>query len=224
MLRRSIAGTDSACVLVSQRQGNIKIDQDDISVRPAHNIGRFDISMKITDSSVSARKRVKVMQGREDLNRDPDHIRLRKDHSVPQRSVQTVALNIVHCCIGDTIFDKIIVYPGDIRMIQILQDMKTGAEYALAGGVLTRLDVEAQTPVAVPEEGAQEPATVVSRKDGKVYSTEVIDYSPKAKDMAHLVEDKCNEMAEKGFRLVSMSVMPSAKAILVFEQCNEACC
>ena len=108
--------------------------------------------------------------------------------------------------------------------IQILQDMKTGAEYALAGGVLTRLDVEAQTPVAVPEEGAQEPATVVSRKDGKVYSTEVIDYSPKAKDMAHLVEDKCNEMAEKGFRLVSMSVMPSAKAILVFEQCNEACC
>jgi hypothetical protein len=102
--------------------------------------------------------------------------------------------------------------------------MKTGAEYALAGGVLTRLDVEAQTPVAVPEEGAQEPATVVSRKEGKVYSTEVIDYSPKAKDMAHLVEDKCNEMAEKGFRLVSMSVMPSAKAILVFEQCNEACC
>ena len=124
MLRRSIAGTDSDCVLVSQRQGNIKIDQDNISVRPAHNIGRFDISMKITDSSVSARKRVKVMQGREDLNRDPDHIRLRKDHSIPQRSVQTVALNIVHCCIGDTIFDKIIVYPGDIRMIQILQDIR----------------------------------------------------------------------------------------------------
>ena len=38
------------------------------------------------------------------------------------------------------------------------------------------------------------------------------------------IVNKCNEMAEKGFRLVSMSVMPSAKAILVFEQCNEAYC
>ena len=52
----------------------------------------------------------------------------------------------------------------------------------------------------------------------KMYKTVVIKYSPKADDMAKKIEEKANEMLQKGFELVTVSITGSAKAILVFKQ------
>ena len=49
-----------------------------------------------------------------------------------------------------------------------------------------------------------------------MYKTVVIDYSPKADNMAQKVEEKANEMLENGYELVTMSITGTAKAILVF--------
>ncbi|MGB4594417.1 MAG: hypothetical protein WBI14_00740 [Anaerolineaceae bacterium] len=50
------------------------------------------------------------------------------------------------------------------------------------------------------------------------YKTEVIDYSPKVKNMAKKVEEKANEMLKEGYELVTFSVTPAARAILVFRK------
>lgn len=51
-----------------------------------------------------------------------------------------------------------------------------------------------------------------------MYKTVVIEYSPKADDMAKKIEEKANEMLQKGFELVTVSITVSAKAILVFKK------
>ena len=51
-----------------------------------------------------------------------------------------------------------------------------------------------------------------------MYKTLVIEYSPKADDMAQKVEAKSNEMLQEGYELVTLSVTGSAKAILVFKK------
>ena len=51
-----------------------------------------------------------------------------------------------------------------------------------------------------------------------MYKTEVIEYSPKADDMAKKIEEKANEMLEEDYELVTMSITGTAKAILVFKQ------
>lgn len=51
-----------------------------------------------------------------------------------------------------------------------------------------------------------------------MYKTVVIEYSPKADDMAKKIEEKANEMLQEGFELVTLSITGSAKAILVFKQ------
>jgi len=48
------------------------------------------------------------------------------------------------------------------------------------------------------------------------YRTIVIDYAPKAKEMASAIERTANEHAQDGWELVTFSVTNSAKAILVF--------
>ena len=59
----------------------------------------------------------------------------------------------------------------------------------------------------------------IERKGGKkMYKTVVIDYSPKADNMAQKVEEKANEMLENGYELVTMSITGTAKAILVFKK------
>lgn len=50
-----------------------------------------------------------------------------------------------------------------------------------------------------------------------MYKTVVIEYAPKAEDMAKKVEEKANEMLKEGLELVTMSVTGTAKAILVFK-------
>lgn len=49
------------------------------------------------------------------------------------------------------------------------------------------------------------------------YKTVVLKYNPRARKMAEEVEKAANEYAGKGWKLVTFSVTPSAKAILVFE-------
>ena len=51
-----------------------------------------------------------------------------------------------------------------------------------------------------------------------MYKTVVIEYSPKTDDMAQKVEEKANEMLEKEYELVTMSITGAAKAILVFKR------
>ncbi len=49
------------------------------------------------------------------------------------------------------------------------------------------------------------------------YKTVGLKYNPRAEKMAEEVEKVANEYAEKGWKLITFSVTPSAKAILVFE-------
>ncbi len=51
-----------------------------------------------------------------------------------------------------------------------------------------------------------------------MYKTVVIEYSPKANEMAQKIEAKANEMLQEGYTLVTMSSTAAAKAILVFEK------
>lgn len=51
-----------------------------------------------------------------------------------------------------------------------------------------------------------------------MYQTLVITYTPKADAMAQKIEEKANEMLEKGYELITMSMTGSAKAILVFKK------
>ncbi len=53
-----------------------------------------------------------------------------------------------------------------------------------------------------------------------MYKTEVIEYSPKADNMAKKIEEKANEMLEKGYELITMSITGTARAILVFKNKN----
>ena len=48
------------------------------------------------------------------------------------------------------------------------------------------------------------------------YRAIVVDYSPRAKDMAAAIEQAANEHARNGWELVTFSVTNAAKAILVF--------
>ena len=51
-----------------------------------------------------------------------------------------------------------------------------------------------------------------------MYKTIVVKYSPKAKEMASKIEDAANRMEQEGFELISCSITPSSKGILVFRQ------
>ncbi len=54
-----------------------------------------------------------------------------------------------------------------------------------------------------------------------MYKTVVVEYSPKAKEMAVRVEETANKMEREGFELISCSIMPSSKGILVFRKPGE---
>lgn len=54
-----------------------------------------------------------------------------------------------------------------------------------------------------------------------MYKTVVVQYSPKAKKMASRIEETANKMEQDGFELVSCSIMPSTKGILVFRRSGE---
>ena len=51
-----------------------------------------------------------------------------------------------------------------------------------------------------------------------MYKTIVIEYAPKADDMALKVEEKANVMQKDGYEFVTMSITGTAKAILVFKK------
>lgn len=55
-----------------------------------------------------------------------------------------------------------------------------------------------------------------------MYRTVVIQYTPKAKQMARRIEKEANRMEQEGFSLVSCAVTPSAKGILVFRRAPDA--
>lgn len=50
------------------------------------------------------------------------------------------------------------------------------------------------------------------------YKSIVVDYKPKAKNLAAAVETKANEMSIEGWEFVTFSVTNSAKAVLVFRK------
>ena len=54
-----------------------------------------------------------------------------------------------------------------------------------------------------------------------MYKTMVVKYSPKAKEMAAKIEETANKMEQEGFEVVSCSIMPSSKGILVFRKHGE---
>lgn len=55
-------------------------------------------------------------------------------------------------------------------------------------------------------------------KGGRMYKAVVIEYSPKADNMAQRVEEKANEMLKDGYELVTLTETTTAKAIFVFKK------
>lgn len=51
-----------------------------------------------------------------------------------------------------------------------------------------------------------------------MYKTEVIGFTKNKELRAQAIEDKANEMYEKGYELVSVTSTPNAGAILIFKQ------
>ena len=51
-----------------------------------------------------------------------------------------------------------------------------------------------------------------------MYKAVVVEYSPKADNMAEKIEQTANEMLQKGYELVTFSVTTTAKAIVVFRK------
>lgn len=51
-----------------------------------------------------------------------------------------------------------------------------------------------------------------------MYKTVVVEYSPKAENMAKKIEETANDMSKDGYELITMSITGSAKAILVFKK------
>lgn len=51
-----------------------------------------------------------------------------------------------------------------------------------------------------------------------MYKTVIVKYSPKVKEMAVQIEETANKMEKEGFELISCSIMPSSKGILVFKK------
>ena len=54
-----------------------------------------------------------------------------------------------------------------------------------------------------------------------MYKTVTLKYAPKVKNMAAQIEEAANKMEQKGFELISCSIMPSAKGILIFRKAGE---
>lgn len=48
-----------------------------------------------------------------------------------------------------------------------------------------------------------------------MYKTFVIDYHPKAEAMAQAIEEKVNTLEQDGYEVVSVTVTPSAKGIVL---------
>ena len=61
-------------------------------------------------------------------------------------------------------------------------------------------------------------STFQGEEVNSMYKAVVVKYSPKAKEMAVKIEETANKMEQEGFELVSCSIMPSAKGILVFKK------
>ena len=51
-----------------------------------------------------------------------------------------------------------------------------------------------------------------------MYKAITVEYSAKAKKMAAKIEEAANRMEEEGYELISVSMMPSAKGILIFRK------
>lgn len=49
-----------------------------------------------------------------------------------------------------------------------------------------------------------------------MYKTVVLGYLPKAKDVAESIQNEANKQEKDGFNLVTFSISPSCKPILVF--------
>ncbi len=54
-----------------------------------------------------------------------------------------------------------------------------------------------------------------------IYKTVVVSYSPFVNNLAKKIEDAANEWAKKGYELVTFSVTPGAKAILMLRNKEE---
>lgn len=62
----------------------------------------------------------------------------------------------------------------------------------------------------------------IKKEMDKMYKTVVIPYSPQSNEMASKIEETANQMEQEGFELVSCSIMPSAKGILIFKKAGES--
>ncbi len=51
-----------------------------------------------------------------------------------------------------------------------------------------------------------------------MYKSVVIEYCPKADNMARKNVDKANEMEKEGYQLLTFSIITTAKAILIFKK------
>ena len=118
VLRRRVAGTATDNVFLPQRQSDVKVDEADIPVPGAHQVGRLNVAVDKTSGRVAVDGAVQIRQRLQQLYGPLDHLRLGKTLPPLQRLVQAFAFNIVHGRIHSFVFHKEVVNPRYIRMVQ----------------------------------------------------------------------------------------------------------
>ncbi len=137
MLRGSVSGTAADDIFLPQSECDIEVNETDVVIGPAHQIGRLDIAVHITPWRIPVNGAVKILKRLQKLPGPFDHQGLGIPLSPLQRPVQTLSLNIIHGRIDDLIFHKKIIDLRDIRMAQVFQNVHLPAEQIRPRGDLS---------------------------------------------------------------------------------------
>ena len=118
VLRRRVTGAAADDVFLSQSQGDVKVDETDIPVPGAHQVGRLNVAVDKSSGRIAMGGAVQVRQRLQQLYGPLDHLGLGKTLPPLQRLVQAFAFNIVHSRIHRFVFHEEIVDSRYIRVIQ----------------------------------------------------------------------------------------------------------
>lgn len=96
----SLAEPHFYCPVFPQGEGNVIVNQTDISIRAQHNIGGFNISVK----NAVGRLAVKIVQRLQELTGPPNNLGLRSNLPLFQQFIQTFTVNKIHNGVHRIIF------------------------------------------------------------------------------------------------------------------------
>ena len=136
IFRRRVAGAATHNAGFAQCQRNVEVNQTDTVVRQTHQVGGLDVAVNISPGRIPMGGTVQVGQRIQQLNGPFHHLRLGEPLAPVQCPVQAFPLDIIHDGIDGIVLDKKVIYPGNARMVQILEDVHLTAEHLRLAGQL----------------------------------------------------------------------------------------